>query len=201
VQENPGSTSQQGPAGSVPAEQARPPSGPSGDSLKPILEALLFALEEPVSAAKLAEAIEGAGAADVRAALKDLQRQYDEEGRGFALEEIAGGFQLLSRPDYAPYLEKLQKKQSRVRLSAAALETLAIVAYRQPITRAGIEAIRGVEAGPILRMLVEKGMVKIVGREEVIGRPFLYGTTRKFLERFGLKSLKDLPQADQLRMP
>lgn len=200
MEENTGVESQQEPTDSRPPEQVGP-SGPSRDSLKPILEALLFAVEEPISAARLAEAIEGAAAADIRAVLQELQRQYDEEGRGFALEEIAGGFQLLSRSDYAPYLEKLQKKQSRVKLSSAALETLAIVAYRQPITRAAIEVIRGVEAGAMLRMLVEKGMVKIVGREEVIGRPFLYGTTRRFLERFGLKSLKDLPQAGQLQMP
>jgi len=175
--------------------------GAAEEGLKPILEALLFAVDAPLTAAKLADAIEGATTAGVRAALYELQTQYHEEGRGFVLEEIAGGFQLLSRPEYAPYLEKLQKKQSHVKLSSAALETLAIVAYRQPVSRADIEAIRGVEVGPILRMLVEKGMIKIVGRQEVIGRPFLYGTTRRFLERFGLKSLKELPQAEQLRKP
>ena len=110
MEENADATSQEEPTDSRPPEQVEP-SGPSRESLKPILEALLFAVEEPVSAAKLAEAIEGAAAADIRAVLQELQRQYDEEGRGCALEEIAGGFQLLSRSDYAPYLEKLQKKQ------------------------------------------------------------------------------------------
>jgi len=169
--------------------------------LKPIIEALLFAADEPISIGRLREAIDGAMTADIKAALLELQTQYHEEGRGFCLEEIAGGYQLLSSPRFAPYLEKFHSRQSRAKLSAAALETLAIVAYKQPIGRAEIEAIRGVQAGPMLRMLMDRGMIKIVGREEVIGRPFLYGTTRKFLERFGLKSLKDLPQAEQLQMP
>ena len=169
--------------------------------LKPIVEALLFAAGEPISIGRLREAIDGAMTADIKAALLELQTQYHEEGRGFCLEEIAGGYQLLSSPRFAAYLEKFHSRQSRAKLSAAALETLAIVAYKQPIGRADIEAIRGVQAGPMLRMLMDRGMVKIVGREEVIGRPFLYGTTKKFLERFGLRSLKDLPQAEQLQMP
>ena len=208
MQEDNTTSTQAEPQDEAPSQQSNPeatspPSdpGPRPSNLKPILEALLFAVEEPVSAAKLSDAIDGASIADVRAALFELQTLYHEEGRGFVLEEIAGGFQLLSRPSYAPYIEKLNKRQSRTKLSSAALETLAIVAYKQPISRADIEAIRGVQAGPVLRMLIEKAMVKIVGREEVIGRPFLYGTTKRFLERFGLKSLKDLPKAEQLQMP
>lgn len=171
------------------------------EQLKPVLEAMLFAVEEPITVGRLSDAIGGASTTDVRAALLELQTQYHEEGRGFVLEQIAGGFQLLSRGEYAPYLEKLQKRQVRSKFSGAALETLAIIAYRQPIGRADIEVIRGVQAGPMLRMLMERGMVKIVGREEVIGRPYLYGTTKRFLERFGLKSLRDLPDAEQLKMP
>jgi len=171
------------------------------ERLKPIVEALLFAAGEPISIGRLRDAIDGAMTADIKAALLELQTQYHEEGRGFCLEEIAGGYQLLSSPRFAAYLEKFHSRQSRAKLSAAALETLAIVAYKQPIGRADIESIRGVQAGPMLRMLMDRGMVKIVGREEVIGRPFLYGTTKKFLERFGLRSLKDLPQAEQLQMP
>ena len=168
--------------------------------IKPVLEALLFAVDGPVTAARLAEAI-GSPQATVRQALAELQVSYNLEGRGFTLEEIAGGYQLFSRPKYAEWIERFQRKQTRTKLSAAALETLAIIAYKQPIGRADVESVRGVQAGPILRMLMEKGMIHIVGRQEVIGRPFLYGTTRKFLEHFGLKSLTDLPQAEQLQMP
>lgn len=181
-------------------EQPPQPLPPCPD-IKPVLEALLFAADGPITANRLAEALDGKSLAEVRQALAELQQQYNQQSRGFALEEIAGGYQLLSRPAYAPYLERFQKKQSRTKLSAAALETLAIVAYKQPVSRADIESVRGVQAGPILRMLIDKGMVHIVGRQEVIGRPFLYGTTRKFLEHFGLKALADLPQVEQLRMP
>jgi len=168
--------------------------------IKAVLEALLFAADGPVTASRLAEAI-GSPQAAVKQALAELQVSYNLDGRGFTLEEIAGGYQLFSRPKYAEWIERFQRKQTRTKLSAAALETLAIIAYKQPIGRADVESVRGVQAGPILRMLMEKGMIHIVGRQEVIGRPFLYGTTRKFLEHFGLKSLTDLPQAEQLRMP
>jgi len=188
-----------GPEADAEAVAAVPAAGPR-PNLKPILEALLFACDGPVSANKLAEAA-GSGLDDVRAALLELQTEYHEQGRGFTLEEIAGGYQLLSRPAYGQYVERLQKRESRTKLSAAALETLAIIAYKQPIGRADIEAIRGVQAGPLLRMLMDKSMIRITGRLEVIGRPFLYGTTKKFLEHFGLKSLEDLPKAEQLQMP
>ena len=180
-------------------EEPQQPLPPIAD-LRPVLEALLFAAEGQVSANRLAEAT-GMPLADVRQALAELQMSYNLDNRGFALEEIAGGWQLFSRPVYAPYIERFQKKQTKTKLSAAALETLAIIAYKQPIGRADVESIRGVQAGPILRMLIDKGMVHIVGRQEVIGRPFLYGTTKRFLEHFGLKSLTDLPQAEQLQMP
>ena len=180
-------------------EEPQPPLPPVAD-IEPVLEALLFAAEATVTASRLAEAL-GSTVADVRQALADLQLSYNSQARGFTLEEIAGGWQLFSRPVYAPYIERFQKKQTKTKLSGAALETLAIIAYKQPIGRADVESIRGVQAGPLLRMLIDKGMVHIVGRQEVIGRPFLYGTTRRFLEHFGLKSLTDLPQAEQLRMP
>ncbi|HUS57025.1 MAG TPA: SMC-Scp complex subunit ScpB [Planctomycetota bacterium] len=180
----------------VPVEPA-----PPCTNLRAALEALLFSTDEPLSAGRLADAVGGVTAGMVRETLSALQNEYDEQGRGFALREIAGGYQLFSRPTFAHYVDRLQKRQSRTKLSAAALETLAIVAYKQPIGRADIESIRGVQAGPVLRMLMEKGMVHIAGRQEVIGRPFLYGTTKKFLEHFGLKSLGDLPQAEQLQMP
>ena len=173
---------------------------PACADIKPVLEALLFAADGPVTASRLAE-VTGSPTAAVKQALAELQVSYNLEGRGFTLEEIAGGYQLFSRPKYAEWIERFQRKQTRTKLSGAALETLAIIAYKQPIGRADIESVRGVQAGPILRMLMDKGMIHIVGRQEVIGRPFLYGTTRRFLEHFGLKSLADLPQAEQLQMP
>ena len=171
--------------------------------LKDIAEALVMVADAPLSVDRIVLLLGGGdeeppGKDEVRAALAELQGDY--QSRGVELVEVASGFRFQARAVVAPWVNRLWEER-RPRYSRALLETVAIIAYRQPITRAGIEVIRGVEAGAMLRMLVEKGMVKIVGREEVIGRPFLYGTTKRFLERFGLKSLKDLPQAAQLRMP
>jgi segregation and condensation protein B len=119
----------------------------------------------------------------------------------FQIEEIANGFQLLSRPEYHEWISKIRKKSGESKLSQQALETLSIIAYKQPIIRAEIEAIRGVQSGQMIRTLIEKGLVKITGRDEVLGRPLLYGTTTKFLDHFGLKSIKDLPKVEDLEMP
>ena len=118
----------------------------------------------------------------------------DEGGHAFSLEEIAGGFQMLTRPEYAPWIGRLNTQQRQETLSKAALETLAVVAYRQPITRAEVDDIRGVQAGSILRALAGRRLIKVVGRSEELGRPLLYGTTKHFLEVFGLRSIKDLPK-------
>ena len=120
---------------------------------------------------------------------------YDRDGTAFQIEELAGGFQLLTRPAYHRWLASLRRGHNDLRLTGAARETLAIVAYRQPIMRANIEAIRGVHCGETLRLLMEKGLVRIAGRDDSLGRPVLYGTTKKFLQVFGLRALKDLPQA------
>lgn len=170
--------------------------------LKTVLEAILFASEEPVSAERLAEAAgEDVTVGLVRDAIKELMADYDAQGRAFTIEEIAGGFQLFTRPEYNPYLKKIMRARSEARFTQAALETLAIIAYKQPIIRADIEAIRGVAVGEVIRSLMYKGLVKIAGRAEILGRPMLYGTTKKFLEVFGLNSVKDLPKAEDLKNP
>ncbi|MBM3995382.1 MAG: SMC-Scp complex subunit ScpB [Planctomycetes bacterium] len=155
-----------------------------------LLEAVLLIADEPLPARKLSQIT---GFSDVRRLLKRLQELYDASGSAFELEELAGGYQLLTRPEYHRWLTTLKRSQVDLRLTGASRETLAIVAYRQPIMRADIEAIRGVHCGETLRLLMEKGLVKIVGRHDSLGRPVLYGTTKRFLQVFGLKSLKDLP--------
>ena len=166
------------------------------DATLAFLEAVLLIADEPLPLRKLCQVT---GLTDVRRHLKKLQEHYDHDGSAFELEELAGGFQLMTRPEYHRWLTSLKRSQQELRLTAASRETLAIVAYRQPIMRADIEAIRGVHCGETLRLLMEKGVVKIVGRDNSLGRPVLYGTTKRFLQVFGLKSLKDLPNAEQLR--
>jgi segregation and condensation protein B len=157
------------------------------------LEAALFLADEPLNARKLATIAGVKDAAEARRLIRRLQALYDQDGTAFQVQELAGGFQLFTRPDYYPWLMRVRGVGADVRLTAAARETLAIVAYRQPIMRADIEAIRGVQCSEVLRLLMERGLVRIVGRHESLGRPVLYGTTRKFLQVFGLKSLRDLP--------
>lgn len=180
-----------------------PESTGSADMLDEIacIEALLFASDSPLSAGRLAQAAGMAGQAGVRQAVDTLNGRYEAAGAAFTIEAIAGGFQMMTRPEYNDVLRRLRRAKADSRLSQAALETLAIVAYRQPILRADIEAIRGVACGEVLRGLMDKDLVRIVGRAEEIGRPMLYGTTRRFLELFGLGSLDDLPNAAQLRAP
>jgi segregation and condensation protein B len=158
------------------------------------LEAVLLIADEPLPVRRLAQAAGLPDAAAARRLLKKLQALYDQDGTAFQIEEIAGGFQLLTRPAYHRWLASLRRSGHEMRLSGAARETLAIVAYRQPIMRAAIEAIRGVHCGETLRLLMEKGLIKIAGRDDSLGRPVLYATTKKFLQVFGLRSLKDLPR-------
>jgi segregation and condensation protein B len=169
--------------------------------LKLIIEALLFSTDRPVKASRLAEAAETRDGREARSLVLELRDEYDEQGRAFAVEEIAGGYQILSRTEYGPYVARMRSRQRQDNLSKAALETLAIVAYRQPITRAALEDIRGVGCGSMLRQLVDRRLLRVVGRADELGRPMLYGTTRQFLEAFGLKSLEDLPRRGQLAMP
>jgi segregation and condensation protein B len=157
-----------------------------------ILEALLLASAEPVTAARLGRIVPESSAREVRADLAALNERYAAEGRGFRVEEVAGGHQLRTLPELAPYVQKLDPTPP-LRLSRASLETLAVIAYKQPVTRAEVEHVRGVDAGPILRSLLERRLVRIAGHREVPGRPILYATTPRFLEIFGLASLTDLP--------
>jgi segregation and condensation protein B len=164
-----------------------------------VLEAVLLAADEPLNARRLAGVIGVKDGNEVRRLIRNLQSLYDQDGTAFQVEELAGAFQLLTRPAYHTWLARLRRTGNDLRLSAAARETLAIVAYRQPIMRADVEAVRGVQCGEMLRQLMEKGLIRIAGRHDSLGRPVLYGTTRKFLQLFGLKSLKDLPLAEQLQ--
>jgi len=163
------------------------------------IEAILFTTDSPLSAAKIAD-VAGltAGRRAVHQAVETLNARYEQMGCAFRIAPLAGGYQMLTLPEYHDVLARLLKVRSESRLSQAAMETLAIIAYKQPILRADIEAIRGVSTGEVVRGLLEKGLVKIVGRAEEIGRPMLYGTTRKFLAVFGLTGLKDLPKVAEL---
>jgi segregation and condensation protein B len=171
------------------------------DARLALVEAALFAADEPLNARRLAAVAGLADGNEARRLVRKLQAFYAKDGTAFQVEEIAGGFQLLSRPEYHPWLVRLRRTGNDLRLSPAARETLAIVAYRQPIMRADIELIRGVQCGELLRLLMEKGLVRIAGRHDSLGRPVLYGTPKKFLQVFGLRSLHDLPQVEQLRPP
>jgi segregation and condensation protein B len=145
-----------------------------------------------------------AGLADgtqARTLIRRLNRVYDSGQSAFRVEEVAGGFQLLSRAQFATWLRRLVAAPVETRLSGPTMETLAVVAYRQPVLRADIEAIRGVQCGELLRQLMERDLVRIVGRSDDLGRPLLYGTTKRFLQVFGLRHLDDLPRSDVLRMP
>jgi segregation and condensation protein B len=165
-----------------------------------VVEAVLFASDEPLTPNRLADIV-GISVKNVREHINTLNDKYQTNNNAFRIEEIAGGYQLLTLSSYNPWLKKLLRARSDNKLSPASLETLAIIAYKQPVIRADIEAIRGVAVGEIVRSLMYKGMVKIVGRAEVLGRPMLYGTTKKFLEVFGLNTLKDLPKIEELKKP
>lgn len=164
--------------------------------LKAIIEALILASDKPLSIDRMKEIIEGAERKDIIRCISILQNEYGE-GRGFYLSEVAEGYQFRTRARYAPYLQKLYKIKAP-KFSQPALETLAIVAYRQPITRAEVEELRGVDAGGVIKGLLEKKLIKISGKKDVPGRPIIYGTTREFLEAFGLKDLKSLPTLKDL---
>ena len=162
-----------------------------------VLEALLMATHSPLTAGQIAEALELGSTKPVRRAIEALNGQYDESNRAFRIEQISGGYQILTLPQFADVLKKMHQKDIDAKLTQAAKETLAIIAYKQPILRADIEAIRGVACGETIRSLMEKHLVKIAGRAEEPGRPILYGTTKRFLESFGLNSLADLPKPEE----
>jgi segregation and condensation protein B len=167
------------------------------ENLKHIVESLLFVTDDPLSVDKIKNALGIAEAAPVREALRELAEEYEARGGGFYLNQVAGGYQLRTRPEYREWIKRLVQPKAH-RLSRAALETLAIVAYKQPIIRSDIEHIRGVDSGGILRTLLERKLIRVMGRREIPGRPLIYGTTKLFLEVFGLKSLQDLPTPKEI---
>jgi len=180
------------------------------DNLKFVVESLLFASEKPVTANRIKEVVvacgeprpEGRGdisLSQIRQYIDELNNSYQQNGHSFNVVEIAGGFQIRTRPEYHPYLVKLNESRDVGVLSNAALETLSIIAYKQPIMKAEIESIRGVDSGAIIRGLMEKKLVRIAGHGESLGRPLLYGTTNNFLELLGLPSLKDLPKIEEVK--
>ena len=160
------------------------------------LEALLLSTHHPLTAAQVADVLELPGSKGVKQAIAGLNAAYEETGRSFRIEQVAGGYQILTLPQYGPILQKLHAREADTKLTKAAQETLAVIAYKQPVLRTDVEAIRGVSCGETIRSLMEKRLVKISGRADLPGRPILYGTTRRFLESFGLNSLKDLPQPE-----
>jgi segregation and condensation protein B len=163
-----------------------------------IVEAVLFASDAPLRAEEIAVADESLDEDRVEEAVRNLQAEYLESDRAFELVEVAEGYQILTRPEYSSYLERVDAVPRPSRLSPPALETLAIIAYRQPIGRLEIEQIRGIGSTAVIRTLQDRGLIDVVGRAEAIGRPLLYGTTKRFLEHFGFQSIADLPRPEEL---
>jgi segregation and condensation protein B len=162
-----------------------------------VLEALLLSTHHPLTAGRLAELMDLESTKPIRHAIRELNEVYEKSNRSFRIEQVAGGFQMLTLPEFGEHLRKLHQREVDAKLTKAALETLAVIAYKQPILRADIEAIRGVACGETIRNLMEKHLVRIAGRAEEPGRPILYGTTKRFLELFGLNNLSDLPQSEE----
>ncbi len=163
-----------------------------------IVEAVLFASDAPLTADEIARADESLNEDRVEGAIEELRREYDETDRAFHVAELGEGYQILTRSEFSTYLERFDTVPKSPRLSGPALETLAIVAYRQPISRVEVEYIRGVSSSGVLRTLQDRGMIDVVGRDEGIGRPYLYGTTQEFLNHFGFRSLEELPRREEL---
>lgn len=168
------------------------------DHIKGVIEAILFVNEKPVVFQQLKDVVEGATNDDIRAAIAQLKQDHEQRNSGMSLVEIAEGYQLLSNPLYASYIRSFYKTRHKEKLSKPSLETLAIIAYKQPVTRADIELVRGVNSDGVMVHLLSKELIKAVGRKEIAGRPYLYGTTKQFLEYFGLKSLNDLPKLESI---
>jgi segregation and condensation protein B len=166
------------------------------DHLKAAVESLLFVSEKPVTLEQLKAAIPGVGVAELREAMASLMADYKNAAKGIVIVEIAHGYQMLSSPDCAGYIREFYKTRHKEKLTKPSLETLAIIAYKQPVSRTDVELIRGVNSDGVVMHLLNKGLIKIVGRKEVPGRPYVYGTTQQFLEYFGLRSLEDLPKLE-----
>ncbi len=167
------------------------------DDIKNIIESLLFVAEEPLTIERFKKIISGAETKEVREALEELKADYETRQGGFFLNQVAGGYQIRTRPEYMEWIKRLLQPKP-MRLSKAALETLAIIAYKQPVIRSDVEHIRGVDCGGVLRVLLERKFIRVLGRKEIAGRPLIYATTKRFLEVFDLKNLKDLPTPKEI---
>jgi len=165
--------------------------------VKAAIEALLFSSEKPLTLEQLREALDNLNAGEIRKHIEELSSEYEKGNRGIRVSEIAGGFQIITAPAFVSFLRKLYKQRRDEKLSGAALETLAIIAYKQPVTRMEIEAIRNVNVDGMIRAFLNKGIIRISGRKKAPGRPRVYGTTRQFLEHFGLRSLDELPKIEE----
>lgn len=188
-----------GPAPSVERESGTSSSGRSPALAR--LEAALFVAEGALTAKKLAQFAALPDSTSIPAMVEELNAGYEADQSAWRVERLATGYQLMTRPVFARWLDKVHERQARLKLSPPAMETLTIIAYRQPLTRADLEEVRGVQSTELLKQLMERGLVKVVGEHDSLGRPYLYGTTRLFLESFGIRSLEDMPMADELRKP
>ncbi len=169
------------------------------DDIKATFEALLFVSHDPLTMEKLASVLEGVPKSTLKTIMQALQDEYEQVGRGLQITEVAGGFVMVTRPEHSAAVKRLSKAKTSAKLSRSALEAMAIISYKQPITRSEIEKIRGVETSGVLRTLLDQKMIRIVGRQEIPGRPILYGTGKQFLQRFGLRNLRDLPPLKELK--
>lgn len=166
------------------------------DNTRSVVEAMLFISDKPVTIEQIRDVVGNLDAGQVRQIISELNAEYEQLNRGIRITEVAGGFRMITPPQLAPFLRKMYKQRRAERLSKPALETLAIIAYKQPLTRLEIETLRNVNVDGVMSSLVEKGLIRITGRKNAPGRPFVYGTTRQFLEYFGLKSLDELPKME-----
>ena len=173
------------------------------ENLKSIVEALLFVSERPISLHRIQEVLKDSKPdirlEDVATILSELRATYENSGRSFQIQEVASGYQLKTLPRYAPFIAKLLQDEMRERLTIPALETLAIIAYKQPVTRADVESVRGVNIDGIIKTLMDKDLIRIVGKKDIPGKPFLFGTTKEFLMHFGLKDLNELPNMEEFQ--
>lgn len=176
-----------------PGAESSAPAEAASDALVARVEAVLFLASEPITTRRLAKLANLADATQARTLVSRLAQRYESRASGLTIEQVAGGYRLLTRPRLAPWVQKLHGATSDLSLSPSALETIAVVAYRQPVVRAEVEAVRGVQCGELLRQLIERDLLRIVGRSTELGRPLQYGTTKRFLEAFGLSELTDLP--------
>jgi len=168
----------------------------SENNVKPVIEALLFSSEKPLALEQVKKILDGWDTNQIRLIMEELRADYERDNRGIRVVEVAGGFRMVTAPDFAPFLKKFYKERKVERLSRQGLETLAIIAYKQPLTKNEIEVLRNVNVDGVIGSLLEKNIIRVTGRKKAPGRPFVFGTTKQFLEYFGLKSLEELPKME-----